>query len=131
MTHDRINVDWQGIVSDNTGKYLTAVTDESGIYTSSDYGVNWIQSSAPTKFEWRGITSDSTGGYLAAVVGNGGGIYTSSDYGVHWVQTTATSDYWPDQTTVQSNTQPASGLSNATVITEITSKDSEEMNISK
>jgi len=73
-------------------QFLPAVVFNGSIYTSSDYGVNWTQTSAPSA-SWFSITSDSTGQYLAAVINNGS-IYTSSDYGSTWIQTSAPSAQW-------------------------------------
>ena len=39
---------WYGIASDSTGKYLAAADNNGGIWTSTDYGVTWVESaSAP------------------------------------------------------------------------------------
>jgi|688.fasta_scaffold75736_4 hypothetical protein len=81
---------WSSIASDSTGQYLAAVVNGGGIYTSSNYGQTWAQTSANSNLEWRCIASDSTGQYLAVVVYNGG-IYTSSNYGSTWTQTDASS----------------------------------------
>lgn len=86
---------WTSIASDSTGKYLAAVYFEGGIYTSSDYGITWMnQNGAPTGGYWSGIASDSTGKYL--VVFNGAGFYKSSDYGVSWSTSSGPNGDWQE-----------------------------------
>jgi hypothetical protein len=82
---------WYSIASDSTGQYLAAGQNPGYIYTSSNYGSNWTQTSAYSDSSgWTSIASDSTGQYLAAVVrGVDGYIHTSSNYGVNWTQITA------------------------------------------
>lgn len=77
------------VASDATGAYLVAVKFTAGIYTSSNYGVNWIPSSAPPLI-WAGIVSDATGMYLAAACS--AGIYTSNSTGRQWYLSSATSN---------------------------------------
>ena len=73
--------EWYTVTSDDTGQFLAAASINNGIYTSSDYGVNWvISSNSNDNYDYQGIASDSTGQYLAAAV-YGGGIYTSSNNG--------------------------------------------------
>jgi hypothetical protein len=77
------------VTSDSTGQYLAAAVgvELGGIYTTSNQGRNWTQTSAPIK-TWQAIASDASGQYLAAAVNNGG-IYTSSNYGGNWTLTSA------------------------------------------
>jgi photosystem II stability/assembly factor-like uncharacterized protein len=74
------------VTSDSLGKSLVAVAFSRGIYTSSNYGVNWIPTSAPSLI-WGGIASDSTGTYLVAVCNQG--IYTSNSTGRVWYLSSA------------------------------------------
>jgi photosystem II stability/assembly factor-like uncharacterized protein len=74
---------WRSIASSDDGTHLAAVVNNGGIYTSSDSGTTWSQTSAPTNASWTCIASSSTGQYLAAVVSTGY-IYTSIDYGTNW-----------------------------------------------
>jgi hypothetical protein len=89
---------WTRVASDEDGKNLVAVSSNTntskptGIWTSTDYGVNWTRSNgingtnAAPAADWSGISSSSDGKNLVAVIDNGipSGIYTSSDYGVSW-----------------------------------------------
>lgn len=85
--------DWQSITSSQTGQYVTAAYYTSGrIYTSSDYGDSWSQTSAPVNM-WTSVSCDSTGQYISAC-GSGTGrtlatipyCYKSSDYGSTWTK---------------------------------------------
>jgi hypothetical protein len=80
------------IASSSDGSKLAAVWCQSsppsgGIYTSTNSGVTWTQTSAPN-VEWYSIALSSDGSKLAAVVW-GGGIYTSTNSGLTWTQTSA------------------------------------------
>jgi hypothetical protein len=62
-----------------------------GIYTSTDSGVNWTQTLAPTN-NWWSVASSVDGCKLVAVAqmsgffpGNGGNIYTSTNSGLTWL----------------------------------------------
>ena len=84
-----------GCASDSTGQYLVVCgynTDTAIIYTSTDYGVTWIQRTIPNNvnIQLNGCASDSNGKNLVVCGYNIGTaiIYTSSDYGVTWIQQT-------------------------------------------
>jgi hypothetical protein len=87
---------WVSITSSSDGTKLAAASQEGGIWTSSNSGTNWVQTSAPLGY-WDSITSSSDGTKLAAValwvgISNSeypGGIWTSSNSGTNWVQTSA------------------------------------------
>ena len=68
-----------------------------GIFYSSDYGINWIASNAPSSsgYSWFGISSDSTGQYVVAA-GNRSSIFTSSTFGRTWIEayTPTVSQVW-------------------------------------
>ena len=73
---------------------LVALVTSGAIYTSTDSGLTWTQTSAPSLY-WFSIASSSDGTKLAAAVGgNGGGIYTSTDSGFTWTQTSAPNEHW-------------------------------------
>jgi hypothetical protein len=76
------NAAWKSITSSSTGQYLAACINGGGIYTSSNYGVNWSITNAPST-SWSSITISSSGELLAAC-NSGGEIYTSQNYGVTW-----------------------------------------------
>ena len=58
-----------------------------GIFYSTNYGTNWLESNAPSSFiySWFGISGDSTGQYVIAA-GNRTSIYTSSTFGRTWAK---------------------------------------------
>ncbi len=96
---------WRAIASSADGTRLAAVASYpvsgGGIYTSTNGGVTWTQSSAPN-LAWASIASSADGTRLAAVVENyydgitnyGGSIYTSTDGGLTWAQSSAPNTYW-------------------------------------
>jgi hypothetical protein len=75
----------------SSGQYQSTAAFAGGvIWTSSNYGVNWIRTSSPLS-NWVSISLSSSGKYQTAVAYYGnGGIWTSSDYGVSWSQSSAT-----------------------------------------
>jgi len=89
---------WYSIASSSDGKRLAAAnqTFSGGIWTSSDSGTNWVQTSA-LPGDWWSIASSSDGMKLVAVAqsvlinGSGypGGIWTSSNEGTNWIQASA------------------------------------------
>jgi len=80
---------WNSIASSSDGTRIAAVSPGGyGIWTSSNFGTNWAQTSAPTNLSWRSIASSSDGTKLAAAAWDSG-IWTSSDSGTSWVQTGA------------------------------------------
>ncbi|HEY3855602.1 MAG TPA: hypothetical protein VGO67_14520 [Verrucomicrobiae bacterium] len=85
---------WYAIASSSDGSRLAAVSQDQnvgGIWTSSNSGTNWRQTSAFGGY-WYSIASSSDGTKLAAAnpspVTNGtefaGGIFVSSDSGTNW-----------------------------------------------
>jgi hypothetical protein len=83
---------WSCIASSADGSKLAAVVgsdggEAGGIFTSTNSGINWNPTSAPTEM-WLCIASSSDGSKLAAVEieeGNSGGIYTSTNSGANWI----------------------------------------------
>jgi outer membrane protein OmpA-like peptidoglycan-associated protein len=78
---------WQGITSSVDGTKLAAIIAGGNIYTSSDSGETWINStfSGPasgSKF-WTSITSSADGSKIAATTYQEG-VYISSDSGATW-----------------------------------------------
>jgi hypothetical protein len=69
----------------------------TGIYTSSNYGQSWIQTSALSA-SWYSVSLSASGQYQTAVIYNAfsgtTGIYTSSNYGQSWIQTSALNAFW-------------------------------------
>lgn len=62
------------------------------IYTSTNAGVTWAVSGAPSNY-WSSIASSTNGNKLVAVV-QGGGIYLSTNAGATWTNTSAPNAYW-------------------------------------
>ena len=86
------NVRWYSVAMSSTGQYQTAAVVNGGggiggIYTSSNYGANWVlvptENGAPTNVSWSAVTMSSTGQYQTATV-FAGGIYRSLNYGANW-----------------------------------------------
>jgi hypothetical protein len=84
------------VASSSDGTNLVAVSIKIGasgglIYTSSNSGATWTQTTAPRQ-DWQEVASSSDGTKLVAVSSNlvatghpvGGFIYTSSDSGATW-----------------------------------------------
>ena len=86
------NREWESVAISDDGMRIAAAVlrdDFAGtagpIYLSTDGGVTWAASSAPS-LEWRGITMSPNGQLLTAVaLGIGGRVYNSNDGGVTWV----------------------------------------------
>lgn len=79
------------VASSADGTELVAVVNGGGIYTSTNNGVVWDLSSAPSPQNWVSIASSSDGANLVSAI-SGGGLYTSTDRGAHWdLQTSAPS----------------------------------------
>ena len=81
---------WQHIIHYGDGTKLAAVCGGWGggsgiIYLSTNSGIDWAPSGAPTGKNWRNIASSSDGTKLAAVE-NAGHIWTSPNSGVTWTQ---------------------------------------------
>ncbi len=83
---------WWSMASSDDGTKLAAGVYNGGIYTSTNAGATWIQSSAPDEY-WESIASSSDGTKQAAVV-DGGGIWTSTNAGGTWTQTSASNESW-------------------------------------
>ncbi len=62
------------------------------MYLSSDSGLTWVQSSAPSNI-WYSVASSAEGALVAAVA-YGDGIYISTNSGVSWARTTAPTNSW-------------------------------------
>jgi len=109
---------WESFALSADGKQLAAAAGyqsheapnsliylDGGIWTSTNDGVKWAQTSAPTT-NWHAIASSVDGTHLAAAIGFFyyfppldplwiyGGIWTSSNSGVTWTQTTAPFAVW-------------------------------------
>lgn len=80
---------WTSITMSAAGQFAAAATSNGPIYLSTDSGISWSQSSAPTERSgWLQIVSSQSCQYLAAITNDGPGndIYLSANYGDTWVQ---------------------------------------------
>src|ERR1700690_625683 len=88
---------WQFVPSSSDGTILMAAGNfPSAIYTSTNSGLAWAPSVAPTVVRWNCGASSANGRELVAAVGNGaaGGIYISTNSGLTWTQTGAPNLNW-------------------------------------
>ncbi len=81
---------WQSIASSANGHVLVAAaggwTMLGPIYVSTDAGINWTLTSAPTN-RWVSVAASANGGLLVAAAGGtfwSEGIYLSTDFGATW-----------------------------------------------
>jgi len=97
------STNWTFIASSADGAKLVAIASKQAcfgcvgvpvgtIYTSTNSGISWTQTSAPI-LSWISVASSADGNRLVAIV-NSGGIYTSTDSGVTWTQTSAPYAAW-------------------------------------
>lgn len=95
-TDSRLN--WYSVAMSASGQYQTAVIygldDNTGkIYTSSDYGFTFTETSGPIK-NWIYVAMSGTAKYQTAIEMDGD-VYTSSDYGVTWtINNNITNSTW-------------------------------------
>jgi len=73
---------WSSVALSADGKKVVAVISGSGIYTSTNSGVDWVSNNAPVA-NWSSVASSADGSKLAALV-SGGGIYISTNFGGTW-----------------------------------------------
>lgn len=86
---------WTAVASSSSGSQMYAAYI-GGIYSSSDYGVNWSATGASTANYWVAIASSSDGTKLiAAATNSGSGIYISSNSGANWSQVTSLPTFSP------------------------------------
>jgi len=96
---DNLNLNWEGLAMNSTGKYQTAVVEGKHIYISSDYGENWDITNVQSN--WITVCMSASGKYQT-VVANGffptnpgkGYIYVSHDYGKNWNKKSDMSVSW-------------------------------------
>ncbi|WP_207717687.1 WD40/YVTN/BNR-like repeat-containing protein [Caenimonas soli] len=85
------NLKWAGTASSASGNRVAAIADPGGIYLSSDAGVTWTRSSAPTD-NWTQVLMSADGTKLAAL-GNTV-LHTSSDSGQTWTARSGSGLSW-------------------------------------
>ena len=92
-------IPWGGVTSSSSGQYLAAIptaNSQGDIYTSNDYGANWVDRTTGTSLAnqtWQSIGSSSTGQYILANNYSNGNLYLSSDYGSSWSNISASSAF--------------------------------------
>lgn len=74
---------WQAVGMSETGQYMTAALYEGGLYTSSDYGINWIQSLFIDS-RWFSIAVSSSGQYQMVTSTSTSQCAVTFDYGQTW-----------------------------------------------
>jgi hypothetical protein len=62
------------------------------VYASTNFGISWAQTSAPTN-NWFSVASSADGSRLTAAI-DGGAIYTSADSGSTWTSNNVPSNHW-------------------------------------
>lgn len=87
---------WFGVACSTNGQNLAAGVFGGGIYTSTNAGVDWVQSTNAPYGVWYAVASSWNGSNLVAV---SGGlyrfIYSSPDAGQTWISNNVTdSEYW-------------------------------------
>src|SRR5258708_7369437 len=100
---------YNSIASSADGTRLAAVG--GFIYTSTNSGVNWTQSTNAPFGGWVSIACSADGARLAAVV-SGGGIWTSTDSGVNWTNTSAPATNWSSVASSTDGSRLAAGDTN-------------------
>ncbi len=106
--------EWSVVVSSADGMYLAAAgvsesTQAPVIYLSTDSGVSWHPSSAPSQ-NWTALASSADGSKLAAVSSFPNSIFTSADYGATWnIQLGAPSQIWDAVVSSADGTRLAAG----------------------
>jgi hypothetical protein len=97
------STNWVSVTSSADGSKLAAAVYRGGIYTSTNSGIAWTQSSAPANNYWRSVASSADGIKLVAVSFGiyTSGIWISTNSGNTWIQTSVASNEW---TSVASST---------------------------
>jgi hypothetical protein len=97
---------WSCVASSADGTKLVAAiadgyTGIDYIYTSTNSGVTWMPTSAPTNYFWSSAASSADGTKFFVVAfanifdNSGGAIFISTNSGANWTQTSApTNNYW-------------------------------------
>jgi len=73
--------------TDGTGQYIAAGTQTSGVYISTNYGVSWKLTGAPTVGDYYALGSSIISGasnWTIVAVGLYSGVYISTDTGNTW-----------------------------------------------
>ncbi len=86
------SLSWTSICSSSNGNILFACASGTGIYKSSNYGIDWsiVYSTTST---WSGIACSAAVDYVYATVKDGS-LYKSTDQGTTWSITSAGTKGW-------------------------------------
>ena len=89
---------WVGCDMSSDGKYMAAIEVTGEIYTSSDFGNNWMKNDNANvrDRQWQDISISASGRFQTAVEKNGY-VFVSVDYGITWQKTqdaTLTTSIW-------------------------------------
>ena len=84
---------WFSVASSADGTKMVAVASGDGIYTSTNSGMTWAQTSAPTNQFWSSAASSADGNKLVAVA-QSGVIYTSTNSWDTWISNNVPSENW-------------------------------------
>ena len=83
-----------GVACDSTGQYVVVSAFQDGVYRSSDYGVTWTKTSAPSSApdgpSMGYIACDQTGDHIVTIDNVDYMVYASSDAGQTWTLQTTT-----------------------------------------
>ena len=76
---------WVACDISSDGKYISATEVTGEIYTSQDYGVNWLKNDDTNVRDrkWQDISISSNGKFQTAIEKNGY-VFISNDYGITW-----------------------------------------------
>lgn len=77
--------DWEAIDLSVDGNFLTGVVFDGYIYTSSNFGITWIEHKNAGYRQWSGIAVNNNGEYMIACI-YGGHLQYSNNYGVTWIE---------------------------------------------
>lgn len=81
------------VASSADGRYAAAVRIGDAVYTSADFGTNWLRQTNSFVTSYSGIASSADGSRVVAIA-NPGGVYASADFGTNWTVTSAPSNEW-------------------------------------
>lgn len=89
LKSNALPLEWHKVSLSSTGKYQTAIpVNGISVYTSNDYGINWVARTVVANLTWINVVVSSTGQYqtISAIFN---GTYYSTDYGNTWSKSTA------------------------------------------
>jgi len=91
-------VNYTSVAMSADGHYQTAVTNQEGIYISTNFGQNWSLNTSDGTFyqNFMCVAMSADGHYQTAVAFDQfqGYIWTSNDYGSTWTPSSAPPTYW-------------------------------------